>query len=359
MDLEHSLLDDSRNEINNSVSSLHDSSFNSYNSSLDPNLKPVEGHQPEPESSTDNSIVIPTYEQGFSRFSHSKISRSITFQSAFNAQLTNEELPKYKFGILKSETVTTFMLNGNVFSEFTNPKEVEKDQRVNTFFLLKDTTNDQFDYDAKEVMNSLSMEHDYESNIRDFLQGINDFFTDVTYQRVKKANLKYKLFMIISIIVLSLCILSSFVYMIISFATSFKAGIFILLLFVMGGLGYLLYYQLTSIKRMKTYLVYNKINYMFTNYTQFVKYIEGWNRSMFESCRIRVTIPVSMNYILFNMDPYQEIEIKHNKLNDSNPLSGSEMEGRDSNLNINRDTQNSNTSGFDINGVRESQMSAV
>ena len=96
MDLEHSLLDDSRNEINNSVSSLHDSSFNSYNSSLDPNLKPVEGHQPEPESSTDNSIVIPTYEQGFSRFSHSKISRSITFQSAFNAQLTNEELPKYK-----------------------------------------------------------------------------------------------------------------------------------------------------------------------------------------------------------------------------------------------------------------------
>ena len=189
---------------------------------------------------------------------------------------------------------------------------------------------------------------------------IYDFFTDVTYQRVKKANLKYKLFMIISIIVLSLCILSSFVYMIIiSFATSFKAGIFILLLFVMGGLGYLLYYQLTSIKRMKTYLVYNKINYMFTNYTQFVKYIEGWNRSMFESCRIRVTIPVSMNYILFNMDPYQEIEIKHNKLNDSNPLSGSEMEGRDSNLNINRDTQNSNTSGFDINGVRESQMSAV
>ena len=110
---------------------------------------------------------------------------------------------------------------------------------------------------------------------------------------------------------------------------------------------------------MKTYLVYNKINYMFTNYTQFVKYIEGWNRSMFESCRIRVTIPVSMNYILFNMDPYQKIEIKHNKLNDSNPLSGSEMEGRDSNLNINRDTQNSNTSGFDINGVRESQMSAV
>lgn len=95
---------------------------------------------------------------------------------------------------------------------------------------------------------------------------------------------------------------------------------------------------------------------MFTNYTQFVKYIEGWNRSMFESCRIRVTIPVSMNYILFNMDPYQEIEIKHNKLSDSN---GSEMEGRDSDVNINRDTQNSNISGFDINGVRETQMSAV
>ena len=76
---------------------------------------------------------------------------------------------------------------------------------------------------------------------------------------------------------------------------------------------------------------------------------------MFESCRIRVTIPVSLNYILFNMDPYQEIEIKENKINDNNPLSGSEMEG----VNLNRDTQTSNVSGYDINGVRETQMSSV
>ena len=76
---------------------------------------------------------------------------------------------------------------------------------------------------------------------------------------------------------------------------------------------------------------------------------------MFESCRIRVTIPVSLNYILFNMDPYQEIEIKDNKINDNNPLSGSEMEG----VNLNRDTQTSNVSGYDINGGRETQMSSV
>ena len=98
---------------------------------------------------------------------------------------------------------------------------------------------------------------------------------------------------------------------------------------------------------------------MFSNYNQFVKYVEGWNSSMFESCRIRVTIPVSLNYILFNIDPYQEIEIKDNKINDTNPLSGSEMEGRDSDVNINRDTQLSNVSGYDINGVRETQMSSV
>ena len=94
---------------------------------------------------------------------------------------------------------------------------------------------------------------------------------------------------------------------------------------------------------------------MFSNYNQFVKYVEGWNSSMFESCRIRVTIPVSLNYILFNMDPYQEIEIKDNKINDNNPLSGSEMEG----VNLNRDTQTSNVSGYDINGVNETQMSSV
>ena len=50
---------------------------------------------------------------------------------------------------------------------------------------------------------------------------------------------------------------------------------------------------------------------MLINYTRFNDYIEEWNKNFFEKNKIRVYIPISLNYIMFNLDPYQDIEIKH------------------------------------------------
>jgi hypothetical protein len=41
------------------------------------------------------------------------------------------------------------------------------------------------------------------------------------------------------------------------------------------------------------------------------KIIDKWNKLDFESMRIHVSVPISLNYIQFNIDPFQSIEIKH------------------------------------------------
>jgi hypothetical protein len=39
--------------------------------------------------------------------------------------------------------------------------------------------------------------------------------------------------------------------------------------------------------------------------------IDKWNKSDFESMRIHVSVPISLKYIQFNLDLFQNIEIKH------------------------------------------------
>ena len=80
---------------------------------------------------------------------------------------------------------------------------------------------------------------------------------------------------------------------------------------------------------------------MVMNYARFIKYVESWNRSIFESNRIRVTIPVTIDYILFNMDPYQEIELKHNSMPSL------------------RKAATSDSTADNINSVRETQLSTL
>ena len=50
---------------------------------------------------------------------------------------------------------------------------------------------------------------------------------------------------------------------------------------------------------------------MLINYTRFNDYIEEWNKNFFEKNKIRVSIPISLKYLMFNLDPFQDIEIKH------------------------------------------------
>lgn len=338
------------------VSSFHDESFNSYHSFDSGLKKEIQENDAKPlfnpkretlldqnqkEEEDDNSFIIPTYEH---RFSRSKISRSITYQSSDDVNTTF--LHKKKFAIAKSSTITTFLLNLTSFSQFTNPKEIQKDQRIKAYFLVRDAKNDKFIYDINDILSVLSMENENKKTVDDFLKGINAFFDDYKYLQVKKKNTVYKWFMYGSIVLLISLIVSFFLYGLISLIKkTYSTGLLIAFGVLIVLFCALLLYQILGIKNVHIYTKFNIVNYMVMNYASFFKYVESWNRSIFESNRIRVTIPVTIDYILFNMDPYQEIKITDINIKGKLP--------RTTFGDINRDTN------CDINAVRETQLSAL
>jgi hypothetical protein len=57
--------------------------------------------------------------------------------------------------------------------------------------------------------------------------------------------------------------------------------------------------------------LYYDLEYFLLNHNTIMDCFEMWNRNLFENYKIRVTAPISMNYIMFNLNPYQDIEIQH------------------------------------------------
>ena len=342
-DLNHSLLrkSDDDDNIDDSISSLHEDSYISSHSSENglskPDITTLTDNHPKIEikSEEDNSYIIPTYEH---RFSRSKISRTITFQTGVGDKIEREEYPKKKFEIATSSTITTFLINLVLYSQFTNPREIMMDKRIKAYFLVRDSKNDKFIYDINDILSVLSMENENEKNVNDFLKGMNDFFDESNYQHVKTSNSCYKIFVVGSIIFLAALISTGLFFVIIhnnNLPLAISLSIFLLFLSA------LMIYQIHSIKYIHIYTKFKILNYMVMNYARFIKYVESWNRSIFESNRIRVTIPVTIDYILFNMDPYQEIELKHNSMPSL------------------RKAATSDSTADNINSVRETQLSTL
>ena len=70
-------------------------------------------------------------------------------------------------------------------------------------------------------------------------------------------------------------------------------------------------FKLIKLCKRKLYIEYNNLNYMLINYMRFNDYVEEWNKSFFENMKIRASVPISLNYIMFNLDPFQNIDIRH------------------------------------------------
>ena len=226
-DLNHSLLrkSDDDDNIDDSISSLHEDSYISSHSSENglskPDITTLTDNHPKIEikSEEDNSYIIPTYEH---RFSRSKISRTITVQTGVEDKIEREEYPKKKFEIATSSTITTFLINLVLYSQFTNPREIMMDKRIKAYFLVRDSKNDKFIYDINDILSVLSMENENEKNVNDFLKGMNDFFDESNYQHVKTSNSCYKIFVVGSIIFLAALISTGLFFVTYSIIHNYK-----------------------------------------------------------------------------------------------------------------------------------------
>ena len=77
----------------------------------------------------------------------------------------------------------------------------------------------------------------------------------------------------------------------------------------------LLIYKIIDVNNLKILLIFYELRYLIINYNRYCQHIELWNKNLFENYKIAISIPISLNYIMFNLNPYQNIEIKHLDLN--------------------------------------------
>lgn len=222
-------------------------------------------------------------------------------------------LNKKKFGIRKSPMIETFLVNLFVFSEFTDPSKIEKDNRVKVYFVKKDVKQDKYIIDSKEILQKLKLNDNNNKDLINFFEGINKFFEDKKFLNMKSSNSKFK-FRVYSIIFITLILIFSSLialsYFFIKKNQLPKYYNYIIIILII--LCILLFIsQFEKFKHMELYLLYNKLNYFLNIYSLIISYVEEYNNKVFLQIKIRVTVPVSFNYIMFNTEPEKDIEIKH------------------------------------------------
>jgi hypothetical protein len=222
-------------------------------------------------------------------------------------------LNKKKFGIRKSPMIETFLVNLFVFSEFTDPSKIEKDNRVKVYFVKKDVKQDKYIIDSKEILKKLKLNDNNNKDLINFFEGINKFFEDKKFLNMKSSNSKFK-FRVYSIIFITLILIFSSLialsYFFIKKNQLPKYYNYIIIVIII--LCILLFIsQFEKFKHMELYLLYNKLNYFLNIYSLIISYVEEYNNKIFLQIKIRVTVPVSFNYIMFNTEPEKDIEIKH------------------------------------------------
>jgi hypothetical protein len=146
------------------------------------------------------------------------------------------------------------------------------------------------------------------------MKEINYFFQQNDYIEMELQNEKFKNKVVGSmyITIILFFFWPFFVIFLISKGNSIIIIIFIILIMIFFIITIIfLIFSIYKYINLDLYILYNQINFMIKKYNQINNIIDKWNKSKFESLRLNVSVPISLNYIQFNLDPFQRIEIKH------------------------------------------------
>ncbi len=251
------------------------------------------------------------------RFNTSRLARTFIYEDI--GKNSHSILKSQKFGIAKTNHIITYFLNLYIFSEFINFTNVEKDSRFKVYFIPKNNSQEKFilNNNIENILSHLNIQSKDSELFTSFINGLNNRLNDKEYNDIKKSNKKYSICLYIVLFFLLLLISGisfTFYYFLefifeqedlIKYSIIASSGVVALILVI------ILIFHIKKLCRKNLYKNYKKLNYMLMNYSRFNEYIEEWNKTFFENNKIRASVPISVNYIMFNLDPYQDIEIKH------------------------------------------------
>ena len=275
-----------------------------------------------------NSYVIPMNRP--SKFSTSKMGYKFIYES--NSKINSYKIDSKKFGLSKNSEVITYLLSLFIFSEFLNLEELEKDKRFKVIFLKQNKIQNRFIVDNENAfLNNLEIPTAKANDFEMFINGVNNFLTENDYLNLK-TKMKKKILSVFAIIIVIVLLIIGIVVAI-SFSIKHllkvkndplnnsddkngnkkSSDIITLVLEIILLLAFIfvLILKIFDAKNLKLLAIYYELRYLLINYNRVNEHIELWNNNLFENYKIRVSMPISLKYIMFNLNPYQNIEIKH------------------------------------------------
>lgn len=243
------------------------------------------------------------------KFSVSKMGHQFIFES--NSKVYTYKIEKKKFALSRNSQITTYLLSLFVFSEFLNLNELEKDNRFKVYFLKRNPQQKKFIVeDGNSVLTSLDIPLDRANDFKSFIKGINRFLNEQEFLIIQLKNKKKLIwvYLIITLFILGILAMGALFYLSYKKVHPALIGIevAITIFFIIG-----LIMKIIDAYNLKILFIYNDLRYLILKYNKIYEFVEGWNTSLFENYKIRATVPISLNYIMFNLNPYQDIEIKH------------------------------------------------
>lgn len=259
-----------------------------------------------------NNYIIPLNRPH--KFSISKMGHQFIYES--NSNVSTYKIDKIKFALSKNSQISTYLLSLFIFSEFLNFSELEKDTRFKVSFLKRNPQQKKFIIDnVNSVLSSLEIPLDRAKDFEMFINGINKYLSEQEFLNIQIRN-KKKLFWVYLVMacfiigILSMAVLiylshinrNSLLYLALE-------GV-VLFIFIIG-----LIMKIVEANNLKILFIYKDLKYLILKYNTIYEFVEGYNTNLFENYKIRATVPISLNYIMFNLNPYQDIEIKHLDMN--------------------------------------------
>lgn len=243
-------------------------------------------------------------------FSESKNAHQFIYKSNPKSNINTKELEFKKFAASKNSEIVTYLLCLHVFSEFVNLDELEKDKRFKVIILKKNKNRFIIENISIFLHKLALLPRDKENDLKTFIDKINYFLEEDEYLNLKKKKRKKLITNYITTIILILLIIGIMLYITYYYYNFDLIRILIASVFAIFGTLCLII-KILEAKNLKVLFLYYDLRYFLLNHNKIIDCFEVWNRNLFENYKIRVTAPISLNYIMFNLNPYQDIEISH------------------------------------------------
>lgn len=263
--------------------------------------------------SNDNSVIFPLGQPfGFQDNQSNKIHQ---FKPIHPDKIYTNA--KGTFSLIQCQLITTFYYGSLNFSQFTNPYLIENDPRYELKFLYK-ANNTNCEGTSFSLYDDFSLNTINTKNLEIFVHDLNKFFQDSKYISLTKSyqirkiifDILYYFFWLLILFIVGF--IAYYVYSYFNKEIVFQSDFWIVVGCCIGGVVILIVGIILihfKFKKMKMLLIEKETILRIKSHKDIYNFIDDWNVKLFSLHKISMWIPITLNYVMFNLSKNDSIQL--------------------------------------------------